>query len=68
MVKKVAPVVGDLVFSHWGFDEVSEFAGFDVVLFGKDLVIITDILTQGSGNAVWIWFVEEDPDMVSLLP
>jgi len=62
---EVAPVVGDLVCSEWGFDQVSEFAGFDVVLFGEDLVTWTDFLSQCSGDAVWVGFVEEYPDVVA---
>ena len=64
-VKEVAPVAGDLVCSEWGFDEVSEFAWFDVVLFWEDLVTWADFLSQCSGDAVWVGFVEEDPDVVA---
>ena len=62
---KVTPVVGDLVFSEWGFDEVSEFACFDVVLFGEDLVTWADFLSQCSDDSVWVGFVEEYPDVVA---
>ena len=54
--------------SERGFDEVPKFAGLDMVLFGEDLVTWTDFLSQCSGNAVWVGFVEEYPDLVAFFP